>query len=631
VSANTGIVVTTELTELIPRDMLFGNPDKAAPFISPDGTRIAYLAPHEGTLSVWVKTLGRDDDRVVASDPARPIRTAFWAPDGARVLYVQDAAGNENFHLFAADPDGVAPPVDLTPYEDCLVIVQSVDLDRPDMILIMMNRRDPQFFDVYRLDPRTGETTLDTENPGGVSAFADDAQMIVRAGVIQHADASCEIIVRDGTDAPWRTLARFEAEDGMPLLAGFTPDGSALLAITSAGANAARLVSFDLAGGERTDVTGDPEFDVSSVIVSPRTKEPVAASIVRDRTTWTVLDPKYAGDFEALSEQVPGDIGIESTDRDDRFWLVSSTVDTGSRSFWTYDLRTRNAEKIFSMRPDLDRYTLAPMVPVTYAARDGRTIHGYLTTPAGSAAQTLPAIVLVHGGPWARDTWGFNPFVQWLANRGYAVLQPNFRGSTGYGKAHLNAGDRQWAGAMHTDLLDAKDWLVAQGIADPARVGIVGGSYGGYAALAALAFAPDAFACGVDLVGPSNLNTLLASIPPYWETVRATFTRRMGDSQEFLTAQSPLFKADAIRAPLLIGQGANDPRVKIAESDQIVAAMRRNGQSVTYVVFDDEGHGFARPENNKRFNAALEAFLAEHLGGRAEPAHAGESIEPYSR
>ncbi len=619
------------MAELIPRDMLFGNPEKAAPFISPDGTRIAYLAPHEGTLSVWARTIGRDDDRVVATDPARPIRTAFWTPDGTRVLYVQDAAGNENFHLFAADPGGGAAPVDLTPYEGCLVLVQSVNLDRPDMILILMNRRDPQFFDVYRLDPRTGETTLDTENPGGVSSFADDAQMIVRGGVIQHADASCEIIVRDAATAPWRTLTRFEADDGTPQLVGFTPDGAALLVITSAGANAARVVSFDLASGARTVVAGDPEYDVSHVVVSPRTKAPIAASIVRERTAWTVLDPDYAADFAALAAQVPGDVGLESTDRDDRIWLVSSTVDTGSLSFWTYDRRAHSAQKIFSMRPELDRCTLASMTPVSYPARDGLTIHGYLTTPAGVPAWALPAVVLVHGGPWARDNWGFNPFVQWLANRGYAVLQPNFRGSTGYGKAHLNAGDREWAGAMHTDLLDAKDWLIARGIADPRRVGIVGGSYGGYATLAALAFAPDAFACGVDLVGPSNLNTLLASIPPYWETLRATFTRRMGDSEEFLTAQSPLYKADVIRVPLLIGQGANDPRVKIAESDQIVAAMRRNGQPVTYVVFEDEGHGFARPENNQRFNAALEAFLAPHLGGRAEPAHPGESIDPHLR
>jgi dipeptidyl aminopeptidase/acylaminoacyl peptidase len=271
------------------------------------------------------------------------------------------------------------------------------------------------------------------------------------------------------------------------------------------------------------------------------------------------------------------------------------------------------------------------MTPVTYAARDGLTIHVYLTTPPGADAHNLPTVLLVHGGPWARDVWGYNGYVQWLANRGYAVLQPNFRGSTGYGKAHLNAGDREWAGAMHHDLLDAKAWLVSQGISDPQRVAIMGGSYGGYATLAALAFAPDAFACGIDIVGPSNLNTLLDSIPPYWETLRATFTRRMGENEAFLAEQSPLFKAGAIRAPLLIGQGANDPRVKIAESDQIVAAMRANGQPVTYVVFEDEGHGFARPENNQRFNAALEAFLRDHLGGRAEPPGAAESIENHLR
>ncbi|MDQ6941671.1 MAG: S9 family peptidase [Candidatus Eremiobacteraeota bacterium] len=619
------------MVPLIPRDVLFGNPEKAAPWLSPDGRRIAYLAPHEGTLSVWVRTVGADDDRLVASDSHRPIRNAFWTPDGTRVLYLQDARGDENFHLFAADPDGGSEPVDLTPYEGALVQLQSLDLNRPDIILIAMNRRDPQLFDVYRLDPRTGEATLDTENPGAISAYADDAEMIVRAGVIQHADASCEIVVRDSTSAPWRTLATFDVVDGTPELAGFTPDGAALLVNTSADANAARLVRFDVATGERTDVVGDPEYDVAEVVFSPRTKEPVAVSVVRERVHWTVLDAAYAGDFAALAAQIPGDLGIASTDRDDRVWLVSSAVDNGSRSFWSYDRETRRATKIFAMRPALDRYTLAAMTPIRYSARDGLTIHGYLSTPPELPPHGLPAVLLVHGGPWVRDAWGYNPYVQWLTNRGYAVLQPNFRGSSGYGKAHLNAGDREWAGAMHTDLLDAKGWLVAQGIADPGRVAIMGGSYGGYATLAALAFAPDAFACGVDIVGPSNLNTLLASIPPYWETLRATFTQRMGDTEEFLTAQSPLTKADAIRAPLLIGQGANDPRVKIAESDQIVAAMRRNGQPVTYVVFDDEGHGFARPQNNKRFNAAIEAFLARYLGGRTEPEGPDESIAAYLR
>jgi dipeptidyl aminopeptidase/acylaminoacyl peptidase len=625
------MIVTVPTPELIPRDVLFGHSERTAPAISPDGTRIAYLAPHEGTLAVWVRTLGAADDRVVASDPNRPIRHAIWSPGGERVLFLQDTGGDENFHLYAADPNGGAAAEDLTARAGTRVMVQAIDPHRPDRVLIAWNRRDARVFDVYALDPRTGESVLDTENPGTVAAFATDAAMVVRAGVAQRADASSEVIVRDGAGAPWRTLATFAAEDGMPNPIGFTPDGRGLLLVTSAGANAARLVRYDVDSGERTDVVADPQYDVEHVVTSTRTKAPIAAAIERDRVAWTVLDADYADDFAAIADQVPGDTDIVSTDRDDRRWIVLSNVDAGSPSYWLYDRATRRAELLFFTRPALQRYTLAPMAPVTYVARDGLTIHAYLTLPPGTEPHGLPAVVFVHGGPWARDTWGFNGQVQWLANRGYAVLQPNFRGSTGYGKAHLNAGDREWAGAMHTDLLDAKAWLIAQGIADPARIGIMGGSYGGYATLAALAFSPDAFACGVDVVGPSNLNTLLASIPPYWETLRATFTQRMGEGEDFLSAQSPLFKADAIRAPLLIAQGANDPRVKIAESDQIVAAMRRNAQPVTYVVFDDEGHGFARPENNQRFLAAAEAFLRDHLGGRAEPPSAGEAIDAHLR
>jgi dipeptidyl aminopeptidase/acylaminoacyl peptidase len=625
------MIPNVSIPPLIPRSVLFGYPERTGPALSPDGTRIAYLAPHDGALSVWVRTIGAQDDRVIASDPKRPIRAAFWSPDGARVLYPQDAGGDENFHLFAADPDGGTAPVDLTPYDGTRVEVQSIDYARPDVVLIAMNRRDPRVFDVHRLDPGSGAETLDTLNPGTFAAFADDAQMVVRAGTIQHDDASSEIVVRETADAPWRTLVRYDAADGIPDVAGFTPDGDNLLVVTSADADAARLVSYDVASGARSEVAGDPHYDVATVRFSPKSKAPFAASVVRDRTDWIVLDPAYEADFAALAAQVPGDLGIESIDREDRTWLVSSLVDAGSPSYWTYDRAAKRAEKLFATRPALERYTLAPMTPITYPARDGLTIHGYLTTPAGVEARGLPTVLLVHGGPWARDEWGYNGQVQWLANRGYAVLQPNFRGSTGYGKAHLNAGDNAWAGAMHTDLLDAKDWLVAQRIGDPARVAIMGASYGGYATLAALAFAPGAFACGVDIVGPSNLNTLLASIPPYWETLRATFTQRMGDSEEFLAAQSPLFRAGAIRAPLLIGQGANDPRVKIAESDQIVAAMRANGQPVTYVVFEDEGHGFARPENSRRFNAAVEAFLHDHLGGRAEAPAPDESIEDYLR
>jgi dipeptidyl aminopeptidase/acylaminoacyl peptidase len=617
--------------QLIPRAVLFGYPERTAPTLSPDGTRLSYLAPADGALAVWTRTIGRNDDGVVAADPKRPIRNAFWSPDGARVLYLQDTGGDENFHLFAADPSGTGDPIDLTPYEGTRVEVQSIDPQRPDRMLIATNRRNPQLFDVYQLDPRTGESSLDTENPGTIAGFADDAEMIVRAGIVLRDDASAELLVRDAQAAPWRTLATFEPDDGLPEPVGFTPDGTGLLAITSADANAARLVRYDLASGARSEIAGDPSYDVTHVVFSPKTKTPIAASVVRDRTSWIVLDDAYAADFAALAEHVPGDIGIDSIDRDDRTWLVSSLVDAGSPSYWSYDRASRRATMLFATRPALEGYRLASMTPISYPARDGLTINGYLTTPAGVEPKNLPAIVLVHGGPWYRDTWGYNGTVQWLANRGYAVLQPNFRGSTGYGKAFLNAGDREWAGTMHADLLDAKAWLIAQGIADPARVGIMGGSYGGYATLGALAFSPGVFACGVDIVGPSNLLTLVASIPPYWETLRATFARRMGESEAFLAAQSPLNRADAIDAPLLIGQGANDPRVKIAESDQIVTAMRARNLPVTYVVFEDEGHGFARPENARRFNAAVETFLRENLGGRAEAANRDESIEAFLR
>ncbi len=619
------------LLELIPRDVLFGYPERTAPAISPDGTRIAYLAPSEGALAVWVRTVGADDDRVVAADPARPIRTALWAPDGSRVLYLQDAGGNENFHLYAADPRGSDAPVDLTPYPEVRVEVQSIDPHRPERVLIAMNKRDPRLFDVYHIDLRDGEAALDTENPGQFVGFADDTEMRVRAGVVMRPDASGELFVRDTVDAPWRSLATFDADDGLPEPVGFTPDGAELYVITSAGANAARLVRYNLASGACSEVAGDATYDISRVVFSPKTKTPIAASVERERREWIVLDDAYAPDFASLREQIPGDHGIDSIDRDDRIWLISSNVDAGSPSYWSYDRTTRRATRLFATRPALERYTLAAMTPVSFPARDGLTLHGYLTTPAGVEPMRLPAVMLVHGGPWARDTWGYNGTVQWLANRGYAVLQVNFRGSTGYGKAHLNAGDREWAGAMHTDLLDAKAWLVQHKIADPTRVAIMGGSYGGYAVLAALAFEPLAFAAGVDIVGPSNLNTLLASIPPYWETQRATFTRRMGDTEAFLAAQSPLHRANEIRAPLLIGQGANDPRVKIAESDQIVAAMRERELPVTYVVFADEGHGFARPENAKRFNAAVERFLADNLNGRAQPAAPEEAIEGFLR
>jgi dipeptidyl aminopeptidase/acylaminoacyl peptidase len=619
----------TEAPGLIPRAVLFGNPERTMPQLSPDGRSLAYLAPADGVLAVWLQTVGTNDARVVARDPARPIRNAHWSPDGSRILFLQDAGGDENFHVFAVDPRSGAR-VDLTPHPGVMAGIAGLDDDLPDTLLVSMNLRDQRFFDVHRMSLATGTGVLDTENPGDVSDWVADPDLVVRAAVRTKPDGTYGIIVRDAPGQPWRTLLEPAPDDGRLSIAGFTPDGSALYALTSFGANAQRLVRIDIASGVVTALVEDAAYDVADVLISRRTKDVIAARVERERAEWQVIDTDYAADFATLRDALRGDFSITICDRADARWIVAEVRDDASPAFWLYERATRTAVKLFDVRPALAGYTLAAMEPIAFAARDGLELHGYLTRPRGVAG-ALPMVLFVHGGPWARDVWGYNPVVQLLANRGYAVLQVNFRGSSGYGKAFLNAGERQWAGTMRTDLLDAKDWAIEQGIADPARVAIFGGSYGGYATLAALTFTPDAFVCGVDVVGPSNLNTLLKSIPPYWTTVRGEFTRRMGEDEAFLTSQSPLFMADRISAPLFIAQGANDPRVKIAESDQIVAAMRANARPVTYVVFEDEGHGFARPENNRRFVAAMEAFFAEHLGGRSEPPAPGEEIAGFLR
>jgi dipeptidyl aminopeptidase/acylaminoacyl peptidase len=383
--------------------------------------------------------------------------------------------------------------------------------------------------------------------------------------------------------------------------------------------NAARLLEIDVASGKQKVVIEDPQFDVNGTINNPKTNALEAVSFIKQRMDYSFVDPKVKDDFAVLRKVRNGDIDGLSQSLDDNKWIVTYVSDNAPVYWYLYDRPSKKATLLFSNRPQLEKYRLSSMKPIEFAARDGMTLYGYVTTPAGMEPKGLPVVVFVHGGPWGRDQWGYDPYAQWLSNRGYAVLQINFRGSTGYGKKYVNAGDRQWAGAMHTDLLDGKDWAIKQGVADPKKVCIMGGSYGGYATLAGVAFSPDAFACGVDIVGPSNLNTLLKTIPPYWSTLLATFHKRMGDSEDILKAQSPLFKADQIKVPLLIGQGANDPRVNKAESDQIVAAMRKNNKPVEYYVFPDEGHGFARPTNNMAFNAVTEEFLAKYLGGRFEP------------
>jgi len=609
---------------LIPREVLFGNPERADPQISPDGKQLGYLAPVDGVLNVWIRTLGKTDDRAVTADKHRGIRNFLWQYDNQHILYTQDVGGDENWRLYQTDI-ATKQTKDLTPFEKVRVDIVAYEWSSPDTILVQMNQRDAKVFDVHRVDLKTGKVELDTQNPGDVQSWQADNALQIRAAQVTTDDGGTIVRVRDDNKSPWRELIKWGPDETFGNVDGFTPDNKALWVTTSLDVNAARLLEIDVASGKCKVITEDPQFDVNNTINNPKTNALEAVSYTRQRTEYEFIDPKVKADFAVLEKVRKGDIASVSQDLNDDKWVVGFVNDDAPEYFYLYDRGKQQATLLFSNRPQLEKYKLSAMKPIEFTARDGMKLYGYLTTPVGMEAKNLPMVEFVHGGPWGRDQWGFSRYAQWLSNRGYAVLQINFRGSTGYGKKYVNAGDRQWAGTMHTDLLDGKDWVVKQGIVDAGKVCIMGGSYGGYATLAGVTFSPDAFACGVDIVGPSNLNTLLKTIPPYWSTLLATFHKRMGDSEEMLKEQSPLFKADQIKAPLLIGQGANDPRVNKAESDQIVAAMRKNSKPVEYFVFPDEGHGFARPVNNMAFNAASEEFLAKYLGGRFEPATGDES------
>jgi dipeptidyl aminopeptidase/acylaminoacyl peptidase len=608
-------------TPLIPREVLFGNPERASPGISPDGTRIAWLAPVDGVLNVWVGQIGADDAKPVTDDTDRGIRDYRWAHDDRHLLYVQDRGGDENWHLYAVDLEGGGTR-DLTPFDGVQAQLVATDKEFPDQVLVGLNKDNPELHDVYQLDLATGKLDLVASNPGFIGWLAD-ADLRVRCGVAPTPDGGLIVMVRDSEDAEWRQALQVGPEDALGTSpVAFSRDSNHLIMVSSQDANAARLVRLDLADGDRQVIYADPRYDVESVVLHPDTREPELVTVVRDRAEIEAVDPARAEELARIRAVHPGDPAFLGRDHDDRTWLLAFTADDGPVSYYAWDRAEQRATFLFVHRPELERYQLAGMEPFSFTARDGLEVHGYLSFPPGASRSGLPTVLNVHGGPWYRDIWGFNPEVQWFANRGYLCVQVNFRGSTGYGKAFLNAGDREWGAAMHDDLVDAVNHVVERGWADPARVAIYGGSYGGYAALVGATFTPDLFRCAVDLVGPSNLKTLIESIPPYWKPMVALFNTRVGNPEtevDFLWSRSPLSKVDQIRIPVLIAQGANDPRVKQAESEQIVAAMRDKGIAYEYLLFPDEGHGFAKPANRLRFYAVAERFLAAHLGGRHEP------------
>jgi dipeptidyl aminopeptidase/acylaminoacyl peptidase len=613
----------TVTVPLIPREVLFGNPERMGPRLSPDGERLAYLAPKDGVLNVWVGPVGGalDDFEAVTDDRKRGIRVFFWAENDRHIVYLQDEGGDENWRVYAVDA-ATGEDRDLTPFDD--VQAQIVDKSRhfPDTLLVALNRENPELHDVYRLTLSTGDLELAARNPGNVVGWVADAHFRVRGAMGATPDGGFELLFRNAEEEDWRRLIGWSKEDALSSApVGFTEDGTKMYLRDSRGANASRLVLLDLESGDVETLVEDPRYDVGRVMTNPETHEAQAAAVERARTEWVVLDEAIREDFAVLDNMGRGDFAVTSRDRPDENWLVALTTDDGGASYYAYGRKDRRGEHLFDARPDLTEYDLAGMEPISFTSRDGLTIEGYLTSPPGRPDGPVPMVLNVHGGPWARDGWGYDPEAQWFANRGYACLQVNYRGSTGYGKAFLNAGNKEWGASMHDDLVDAVRWAVDEGVADPERVAIFGGSYGGYAALVGATFTPDLFRCAVDIVGPSSLITLITSIPPYWKPLLSTFLERVGNpetEEDFLKSRSPLFYVDRVKIPMLIAQGANDPRVKQAESEQFVAAMKDKGIDHEYLLFEDEGHGFARPENRLKFYAAAERFLAKHLGGRAE-------------
>jgi dipeptidyl aminopeptidase/acylaminoacyl peptidase len=628
-----------QLPPLIDRNLFFGNPQISGAQLSPNGEFLAFIKPLNGTRNIWIKGINEPFDaaRPVTAEDS-PIPGYFWSADGSYILYPQDRGGNENFHIYAVDPtaeparDKSVPPArDLTPYEQIQARIYAVPEETPNFIIVGLNDRNPQLHDVYRVNLATGERTLLVKNDREIASWTTDLEGDVRLATRIDADGGTEILQVDGDS--WETVYTCSFEETCNPIR-FHKDSDRVYMETNKGkeADLTRLILFNPETQESELVSVDPkgEVDFGRPIFSEATDELIATVYVGDRQRIYPEEEDFARDLALLKENLPdGNFAFRSATNDSRLRLVGVERDVDPGSMYLFNRETGKIEKLYESRPELPSEHLASMQAIRYTARDGTEIPAYLTLPKGVEPRNLPVVVHPHGGPWARDTWGYNAYVQFLANRGYAVLQPNFRGSTGYGQGFLNAGNEEWGrGIMQQDITDGVNYLIEEGIADPERVGIFGGSYGGYATLAGLAFTPELYAAGISFVGPSNLITLIQSVPPYWEPIKQKYLKRVGnpnnpEDRSRLRRQSPLFSAEQIDDPLLVIQGANDPRVPKAESDQIVVAVRESGQEVQYLVAPNEGHGFRKEDNRLAVTAAIERFFARHLGGRYQ-----ESLSP---
>ncbi|TWT87628.1 Prolyl tripeptidyl peptidase precursor [Pseudobythopirellula maris] len=629
--------------KLIPRSVLFGNPQKAQGRLSPDGKWLSYLAPVEQengaeVMNVWVAPADKPEAaEPVTEDKVRGIRGHSWAYDAKHIIYSQDKDGDENWHVYATNVE-TKETKDLTPVDGVRGELQGASERQPDTLLIGFNDRDERLHDVYRVSISSGERELVQENPG-FAGFVTDDDLKVRYAV-NFTPTGGQVWLRP-TGEPgekgyedWETFQEFSSVDAMNSSpAGFDKTGEVFYYLDSRDRDTSGLFALDLNTGESELLAEDPRADLSGAMAHPTEKTLEAVSFTYSRREWKILDESIRPDIEFLQGFADGEFQVVTRTLDDKTWVVAYIQDAGPIDYYKYDREAQGDGRmtfLFANRDDLDQYQLAKMHTPVIESRDGLKLVSYLTLPPGSDPdgdgrpdEPVPMVLDVHGGPWARDGWGFNGTHQWLANRGYAVLSVNYRGSTGFGKNFTNAANGEWSGKMHDDLLDSVEWAVSEGIASRDQIAIYGGSYGGYATLVGLTYTPEVFACGVDIVGPSSLVTLMQNIPPYWAPFMPVMKVRVGDvsteeGRAALLEKSPLEKVDQIQRPLLIAQGANDPRVKQVEADQIVAAMEEKGIPVTYALYPDEGHGFRRPENSMSFSAVAEAFLAEHLGGRYE-------------
>ena len=608
-----------KMPRIIPMEDLFKNPEKTAFTISPDGEHLAFLQPWESRLNVHVRKVGEDTAVRITDATERDITGYFWASNH-RIAYVQDKGGDENFRLYAVDIDG-SDWMDLTPFEKVQVGLIDDLKDDDDHVLIQMNKRDARFMDAYRINVVTGEMEMIAENPGNIIAWQTDHGGKLRVATTSDG-VNTSLLYRATEKDPFETLATMNFKDTLaPLF--FTFDNKNLYVSSNLGRDKQAIYEYDIEKKElATLIFEHPEVDVENLLRSDKRKTITGVAYFTDKRSYQFLDETRKKIQEDLEARLPGaEVVLAGTNRGETKALVRTYSDRSLGAYYFCDLETMDLRKIADVSPWIDENELAEMEPISYTSRDGLTIHGYLTLPRGKKAKNLPVVVNPHGGPWARDYWGYNPEVQFLANRGYGILQVNFRTSTGYGKKFWEAGFKEWGLKIQDDITDGVMWLIAEGIADPKRVAIYGGSFGGYATLAGLAFTPDLYACGVDYVGIANLFTLIKTIPPYWEPLREMMYEMMGDPEkdkELYERVSPVFHADEIRVPVLVAQGANDPRVNKDESDQIVEALRGRGIEVEYMVKDNEGHGFQNEENRFDFYRAMERFLGKHLGGRVE-------------